>query len=253
MKAVQHFSLVRECDQIRSGALRISTPFHYPDGSLIDVFLEPAGNLFDGYKLSDGGQTADYVADLKFDLFATKKRRLLISDICETLDVKCADGSFEIHLTLEELHTELPQAIVRLSQACIRAADLIYTQRLQIPGSFQDEVEEFLSVKDLDYEPDYQVKGDYGKIVKVDFKVTGQRIDSFIQTLSSRANAHASANEKISRWIELLSFKNSHQLLTVVDQHSGGFQQADLEKLGIFSTVLSFPEEQEELYEALAA
>lgn len=33
-------SLVQDCDVVRSGALRMATPFVCPDGSSVDIFLE---------------------------------------------------------------------------------------------------------------------------------------------------------------------------------------------------------------------
>lgn len=242
--------LVRECDIVKSGAVRIATPFHYPDGSLIDVFLTPMQGLFENYYLSDCGQTNDYVANLNFDLAATKKRRALIDDICSTLDVKFSDGSFGVVLEQRELENLSP-AIARLAQACIRASDLVYTQRFQVPGTFQDEVEEFLSAKKFEYEPDFPLIGDYGREVRIDFKVVGRSTASLLQTLSSRANGHALANERLSKWVELESYKQFYQLLTLVDQDSAGFQQTDLQKLGRYSTVINFPKEQEQLYEML--
>jgi hypothetical protein len=41
-KAVSKFSLVADCQQLKGGILRLETPFAYPDGSQIDVFLVPS-------------------------------------------------------------------------------------------------------------------------------------------------------------------------------------------------------------------
>ena len=249
---VQSFSLVQQCDVVKNGALRIATPFNYPNGSQIDLFLEHTNNLFGGYLLSDGGQTADYVADMHFKLWATKKRRILIDDICNLLQVGQSAGGFEIHLEPQQLN-ELPQAIVRLAQACIRIADLIFTQRLQNTGTFQEEVEEFIALNDLPYEPDIYLIGAFNKEVKVDFRVHGQKVTSLIQTLSTRTNAHPLSNEIFRRWYDLQPYRVNNQFITIYDETSNVFRDDDLQRLNDFSLVLGFPNDQEQIYEAIAA
>ncbi|MGH8500006.1 MAG: DUF1828 domain-containing protein, partial [Methylococcales bacterium] len=165
-QSVQSFSLVKSCDVIKSGALRIATPFHYSDGSNIDLFLDPTPDLFGNLILSDLGQTAAYVADLQFDLLATRKRQLIIEDICHSLGVSQKDGIFQISIEPRQL-SDLPQAIVRLAQACIRASDLVFTQRLKNAGSFQEEIEEFLASNRFHYESEISLIGEFDKEVKV--------------------------------------------------------------------------------------
>ncbi len=125
-ETVSGFSLVQQCDVVKSGALRIATPFHYPNGSNIDLFLEQNLDLFGGVILTDKGLTADYVADYNFNLWKSKKRRILIEDICSTLEVQQQSGRFQIYLQPDEI-PQLSSAIVRLAQACLRATDLVFT------------------------------------------------------------------------------------------------------------------------------
>ena len=249
LETVKPLSLVQQCDVIKNGAIRISTPFRYPNGSFIDVFLRP---INDGYHvLSDGGQTTDYVSDMQFNLWASKKRRTLIDDICEPLGVKHEDESFEIMLPPHELN-DLSHAIVRLAQVCLRATDLIYTQRAPNVGSFQDEIEDFFSIKHLSYESEVAFPDDAGKPVKVDFKVKGERLSSLVQTLSGRTSLHAQANERLSKWVDLEPHKQTHQFITVIDQ-AVGLQPADVRRLEKFSQVFSYPADQEQFYDTVAA
>src|SRR5580658_6820157 len=81
-------SLVTACDVIKSGLLRLSTPFRYPDGSQIDLFLGPTGEVFDRYRISDLGQTAAYLLDLQLKPWATQKRKLIVEDVCRALAVE---------------------------------------------------------------------------------------------------------------------------------------------------------------------
>lgn len=249
---VQSFSLVEACDVIKSGAIRIATPFHYPNGSNIDLFLNPTNDLFKDFILTDLGQTADYVTDMQFNLWATKKRRGLINDICSALGVEQKDSSFQIQIQASEINA-LPQAIVRLAQTCIRATDLIFTQRLQDSGTFQEEVEEFLAAKDLSYEPDITLPGRFQYVIKVDFRVKGRRISSLVQTLSTRTNNHPAAIEIFRRWYDLESYRNAYQFVTIYDESLGIYREDDLKRLSEQSIVFGFPKEQAQINEVLAA
>ena len=58
--------LVEDYDTVRDGSFRLATPFRYPDESHIDVFLKDGGTVFDGFELSDKGQTVAYLLDLLY-------------------------------------------------------------------------------------------------------------------------------------------------------------------------------------------
>lgn len=249
---VKSFSLVKDCDIIKSGDLRIATPFNYPNGSHIDLFLKKNNDLFNSYILSDFGQTSDYVSDMQFNLWATKKRRLIIDDICQSLNVEQSDGQFQIELTYDDIK-QFYNPIVRLSQACIRVSDLVFTQRLTNSGTFQDEMEEFLDISHFKYEPNIILKGDFDNDVKVDFKVFGSNIISLVQVLSAGTNSHAVSNEIFRRWYDIKSYRNLNQFITVYDQNYKTYRDDDIKRLSELSTVLGFPKEQEQIVESLAA
>jgi Domain of unknown function DUF1828 len=251
---VSGFSLVHQCDVVKNGMLRISTPFNYPNGSQIDLFLYSSGGLFNGYILSDYGMTADYLLDMQIKFWATKKRKLLIEDICEALKVEHHSGVLQV--SLQDDLSDLSMSIVRLAQACIRVTDLSFTQRLQISGTFQEDVEEFIATAELPYESDVELVGSYGKVVRVNFRVIGKTVTSLVQTLSFSTipNAHIAANEVFRKWWDLRPHHNSHQFLTLYDaQNSTAIKEEDIERIGEFSTILTFPDQQEEIQEALAA
>jgi len=252
---VQSFSLVNNCDRINNGALRIATPFNYPNGSQIDLFLEVSSDMFNDYILSDYGMTANYLLDMQIKPWAAKKRRLLIDDICSVLGVAYSAGKLQIHIDQKDL-SDLPHAMVRLAQACIRVADLSFTQRLQIIGTFQEEVEEFISENNFSYEPDITLLGEYDREIKVDFRVQGKSITSLIQTLStpSVTNAHTRSLEVFSRWYDLLRiYRPTNQFITLFDTTNNIFRRDDLGRLGDVSLLLGYPEEQKVLQEVLAA
>src|SRR6185436_20568793 len=114
---------------------------------------------------------------------ATKKRKQIIDDVCSSLKIVQQAGVFYIKLTQNEL-SAISSAMVRLAQACIRIADLLFTQRIQNFAPFENEIEEFIASTELPYESEVEMIGKFGKVVKVDFTVSGRHVHSLVQTLS---------------------------------------------------------------------
>jgi hypothetical protein len=251
--AVSSFSLVEDCDEVENGVLRVATPFSYPDGSQIDVFLKPDPNhLFAPFDLSDMGQTTINLLDLQIKVWATKKRKQVVSDICDALNVQNRGGV--LHVGLKDL-SELSDGILRLTQACIRVSDLMFTQRLAAPVAFRDDVEEFLATSDFNYEPSVEILGPYGKPVSVDFSVDGPQTNSLILTIgtANAATAHPVANEVFRRWHDLAKVAKNSQFISLFDSRNNAVRDDDVARLGDVSTVLAFPDQQEDLRRALAA
>lgn len=251
---VTDLSLVRAHDLVRDGSLRLATPFRYPDGSLIDVFLKDTKELFEGFELSDKGQTMAYLLDLHVKPWTSQKRKQTLADICETLGVEQEGGSFRIRLKKEEMPS-LPDAIVRLGQACIRVADLAFTQRLRSPSALTEDFEEFLVGLDRPYESGIRIPGQFGKDVEFNFKVQGKRIVSLVQILSTpnRFAAHSLSVEAFARWSDITPVRAEYQCLSVFDTTNDVFREEDLRRLESVSEVVGFPAESERLNLSLAA
>lgn len=251
---IKGFSLVEECDVIQNGMMRLATPFQYPEGSNIDIFLNKSNTLFPDWILTDLGQTTAYLLNLHLKHWTTKKRKQLVSDICIALGVELDGGEFMIKLQEDHI-SELPQAIVRLSQACVRVSDLAFTQRLQAINDFHEDFEEFLESADIKYDTGASLIGQYDRKVEVDFRVYGQRLTSLVQTLSTgnSAASHGMANEVFRRWYDLRNHRTENQFLTVYDSSNDVFRDDDIARLGELSTVFAFPANLENIQHLLVA
>jgi hypothetical protein len=247
------FSLIHECDVIGNGALRMSVPFQNTDGSNIDLFLKKEDN--GKWILSDLGNTTAYLLDMHVKPWTTKNRLQIIADICTSLGIAQNQGQFQTVLSEAELIAKLPQAIVRLSQACIRISDLAFTRRLRTPDIFNENVEEFLGVAGLNFEERVLLLGQFGKPVEVDFQVSGKSVVSLIQTLSTgnSAAAHSISNEVFRRWYDLGNHRPKHQFLTVYDTSNNNFKEEDLKRMSTQSSIFGFPAEHDQIKQALAA
>ncbi len=79
-KLLSGHPLVRSVDQLPKGHVRIETPFMYPDGGSVDVFLVDESPLLPPTKLSDLGQTIAWLADVQVKPWLSKKRRQFLED-----------------------------------------------------------------------------------------------------------------------------------------------------------------------------
>jgi hypothetical protein len=245
-------SLVESCDTIRNGMIRMATPFNYPNGSKIDLFLGSESPLFESHYLTDLGNTTAYLLDMQIKPWATKKRKQIMADVCGSLGITHVGGEFRVGV---ESNDQIASAMVRLAQACIRITDIAFTQRNILPGGFKEDVEEFIASSDLRYDSDLSLAGQYENMVPMDFMVYGKKVDSFVLTLSSGipGSAHTSANEVFRKWFDLADYRPTTQFVSVLDTRNNAFRPEDIARIMSLSTILQFPEQQEELRETLAA
>jgi hypothetical protein len=251
LKDIKHaLSMISECDVVRSGALRMSTPFLYPNGSHVDVFLEQRRDLFNSYILSDYGQTGLYLEDAQVRLDSTERRRQILGDICSQLGISFKDGALTLQITSDEI-VDISNAVMRLSQACVRVSDFACHQRLRSANPFKDDIEEFLESSGLRFVADKRVRGPYGRDVKLDFEVTGKNSKSLVLILAAmnEPSAHTAANEIFRKWHELkvAQMDSSYKFVTIYNSASKAIRTDDIQLLNDHSATISYPEQEEAL------
>lgn len=230
-------SLVQDVDQIEKGHIRIETAFLYPEGSSVDLFIRRDDTLFPQIRLSDLGHTMQWLLDVQVRPGLSKKRQAYLEDVLRTYDVKQEGGALEAEIRALD---DLPPAIVRLGQACVRVADLYYTRRSSLQVPVTEEVEEVLAEGDLDYEPNKELPGRFGKPIRVDFLVQGRHAQSAVLTWSSAntSQAHIAANEVFRRWWDLDIPNRKEQRVTVFDDRYDVYRDDDLMRLRNLSDVV---------------
>jgi len=236
-KAVAGHSLVRAVDQLPTGPVRFETAFLYPEGSSVDLFMVEDGPLLPAHRLSDLGNTMAWLHDVQVKPWLSKKRQQFLSDAIRTHGVVQRGGALE-----RTLHTgdELMPGLISLGQACIRAADLVYTRRSSLQVPVNEDVEELLADTNLPFEADVVLDGRFGP-VRVDFVVTGARRQSALLTLSTStaSQAHILANEVFRKWFDLDMPNRSEERVTVFDDRHDVYRDEDLRRLREKSTVIA--------------
>jgi hypothetical protein len=265
-EAVADFSLIYECAPLEDGTLRVATPFHYPNGSLVDVFLmadvplpeETAGppglkSLIRGCFLSDFGQTMTYLMDLGVMPSDTKRLGRIVRDICERAGVEYRRGELCIWIDNRDMGA-IGNQVARLVQACVRVADLSFFKRYSTPPSFNAEVKTFLGPNRTEGPP-YAVTGRWGREVKVDFLFHGEsNKQSLVKTIStggSGLNVHPYLTEAFSRWYDLETLFERDRLITLIDDRERINRNDDLDRLKEVSAVFSYPRQSEQIKEFL--
>ncbi len=242
-KHLAHNALVAHIDTVPKGHIRIETGFLYPDGASIDVFLEQQNGLLEIHKpkLTDFGGTWSWLQNLEIKPNKSAMQKLYFNRIMELYHCTLKGAAIEYEVdTLDDL----PGGIARLGQACLRTADLIYSKRLRVQNSFNQDVEDVIADIVTEYESSADIPLRTGNVVKVDFKTRGEKLETAIQTLSSGnvQYAHQRAVEINARWDDLRELSDwttqGNQCITLFDDSVNVYDTQDLDRLERKSIVL---------------
>jgi hypothetical protein len=133
---------------------------------------------------------------------------------------------------------DLTGGILRLAQACLRVADLCYTRRASLQTSFVEEVEEVVDDLELAYEPNVELEGKYGKLVRIDLRVEGRTPSLVLAWSSGNASvAHTTQNEIFRKWADLE--KRPEQRVTVFDDRYNVYRDDDLKRIQEISNLVA--------------
>jgi len=240
---LEEYTLVRDIDRVPRGHIRLETGFLYPDGASVDVFLLERSDLAKRLVLTDLGQTSSWLLGVQVRPWLSRKRREFLDDAIRLYGVRQEGGSLELPLDALE---KLADGVARLGQACVRVADLTYTRRSSLQTVFNEEVEEVIADGELQYQPDVDLPGKYGKTVRVDYIVTGKRSHSGILTWASAnpSAAHTQANEILRRWFDLDFPGSLEQRVTIFDDRVTAYREDDIKRLEDLSYLYPFSNRQ---------
>ena len=179
--------------------VRIRTPFLYPDGDVLDLFISQNNGVV---RLSDLGESLRWLRMQTATLKRTAKQRQLISDVCNTHHVELFQGMLTSRVAVGET---LASAVLRLSEACIRVSDLWFTFRSRAVQSIPDEVAEFLTERQIRFAQNDKQIGRSGRIWSIDFHTMTPTRSAFVQVLStgSRDSAHRISESVVASFHDL--------------------------------------------------
>lgn len=182
-----------------NGRIRIRTPYLYPDGDVIDVFL-----VDDGFPttLTDFGDTLGWLWTQTAAKDRTARQQRLIQDVVLTHGVELYRGMLTIRVQDSK---SLAEAVTRLSQAALRVSDLWFTFRSQSADSMNDDVEEFLRDMNIAFDRGERLVGRSGKHWRVDFHTRTPQRSALLNVLSTanKPSARGMVEHMTAGWLDL--------------------------------------------------
>ena len=167
------------CSPAPREGMRVRTPFLYPDGGIVDVFVLEQGN---GYVVTDFGDALGWLGIQSVGRHHSPKQRMLIQDVCQTLRIEVIQD--QLVLRSAESGT-LGESVMRLAQAALRVSDLWFTFRSQSFQTTADEVDEWLREKQISFQRRVTRQGRSQRSWTVDFETQAESHTSFVFLLST--------------------------------------------------------------------
>jgi hypothetical protein len=221
---------------------RIRTPYLYPDGDEIDLFLKAGPNGL--FVVTDLGETLRWLRSQTLAARRTTKQNALLEDICLTHGVELFKG-----MLTARCHpgVALAAVITRLAQACLRVSDLWFTFRTRAVESVTDEVGDFLAERHLPFDRNEKLLGRSGRPWTINFHVRAPVRSSLVMVLStgSRSGARISSEHVLATWHDLnhlVAGPEGLHFISLFDDTLDVWTETDFRLLDNLSTVCRWSE-----------
>ena len=201
------FSLAPKGDLVR-----VRTPFWYPDGGVVDVFLKERDGKF---TVSDLGEALGWLRVQSLSPRRTAKQQKLVQDVCLTQGVELFKGQLMVRCDDPK---RLAESVFRVGQAAVRAADVWFTTRTRSVESASDEIVDFLQERQIAFERSVKLAGRSGRDWAVDFQTRTPERSALVFLLASgsRAAARRVSEHVVAGWHDLSHLKAGAQQMAFV-------------------------------------
>lgn len=240
-----------ECAPAPREGIRVRTPFMYPDGGIVDVFvLDRQGR----HTVTDFGEALGWLRMQSVRGRLSPKQRRMIEDVCLTLGVELIRG--QLVLRCDDVG-EVGAAVLRLGQAAVRLSDLWFTFRTRAVETVSDEVVDWLQEMRIPFDKGVRHTGRSGRTWTIDYQTRTDERTSLVFLLStgSRAAARRITEHVVAGWHDLnhLKLTQTHlSFISLFDDTEDVWQDEDFRLVEDLSEVArwSRPDEVERLLRA---
>jgi len=233
-RVAEQVGMLFTCSEVNQ-FIRIRTPFLYPDGDIIDVFLKENG---DHIILTDLGETLRWLRMQTITSRRSQKQNALIADVCMNHNVELFKGM--ILVRVQQL-SDLGVMLMRLCQALLRVSDIWFTFRNQSFESIIDEVEAYLIEKRVRYDRNVKVLGRSTRSWNVDFHIF-QSTTYYVSVLSTMNSSVANklTDTILAQWIDLSNLKvaSSTRFISVFDDTTEAWREHNFRQLEEYSEIV---------------
>jgi hypothetical protein len=195
-----------------NGYIRIRTPYLYPDGDVIDLFLRGEG---ESATLTDLGETLSWLRMQSVAQRRSPRQNKLIRDVCLNHGIELFRGMLMVRLRPSD---DPGTAVTRLAQAALRVSDLWFTMRTRAVESITDEVKDLFDEHRISFDRHERMPGRSGRTWSVDFHIRRPQRSALMCVLStaSRAAAHGIVDHVTSEWHDLSHLKFGPEALSFI-------------------------------------
>lgn len=183
--------------------VRVRTPYLYPDGDYIDLFVGSANGTT---TISDLGETARWLRMQTISPRRSPKQRQMIEDICLTHGVEFFKGALLARYRNGE---SFAACFMRVAQASLRVADLWFTFRTRAFESISDEVADVLREREINFDRGETLIGRSGRSYTIDFHTRTPQRSALVSVLStgSRPATRRIVEHTFATWSDLNQLK----------------------------------------------
>ena len=228
--------VIFRCESINEHRCRILTPYLFPNGDYVELFVEETPV---GLYLTDLGEVLGYLSDHGISFRQSPKRQKTLNDILLTHGIEHFKG--ELRVRLDTTANSAAWLVARLGQASVQAANLIYSLRLSSLATFREEVEELWNEIHVPYEANYRVIGGSGENHRVDFYLPQQR-PLLVTTLSSSTAGYARIliSDVVRVWHDIRRVDGRFHYLSLFDDSADVWRAEWIEQVAQFSDVVNW-------------
>ena len=219
-----------------AGDWRVRTPFYYPDGELVDVYVVESPNHTE---VTDHGEALGWLRTQSISGKRSAKQNRLVADVCMTQGVELDRGSLTRKCTDAAATRD---AIVRVGLAAVRVTDLWFTMRPRSVESVADEVVDLLTEEAFDFDQGVRLNGRSGRLWTLDIQARTPARTSLVALLAtgSVAAAHRLAEHTVAAWYDLSHLREAQprlSFLSLVDDTSDVWNEEDFRLVESLSDV----------------
>jgi hypothetical protein len=238
------------CTEV-NGYTRVRTPFLYPDGDVIDLFVHEGNGVI---TVTDLAETSRWLRMQSLSPKRSPKQNKLLEDVCLNHGLEFYRGML---LARAKPGENLPAVFMRVAQGALRASDLWFTMRTRSVESATEEVELYLMEKGVKFERAQKVVGRSGRTWQPDFHTRAPARSSLVYVLStgSKAAARRVTEHVVTAWHDLSSLAigpEALQFVSLFDDTMDVWSSEDFRLLEDMSNVARWSQP-DEFLAALAA
>ena len=216
---------------------RLLTPFRYPDGSLVELYVEArqAGTLV----VTDYGEAFRFLETAGLDPLRSPARQKAIRSAVALSDATLTGGAIEVAVPPA---ADLFSAVIQIGQAVIRVADLALLARGAAVSTFAESVEEYLRehTRGVKVEANAVVQGASAAPHQFDLLLRSERGDTLVESLSSPTpvGAKTRAAFTVAKFADIFALgANSPRRVAVLDEGDGVWTDELRKQIGNFAEV----------------